>query len=319
MNIASDVTDLIGGTPLVRLNRIVGDCGATILVKLESANPGNSVKDRIGLAMIEAAEKTGDLVPGKSTIVEPTSGNTGIALALVAAVKGYACVIVMPDTMSPERRATMRAFGAKIVLTDGAKGMRGAMEIANGIADSIDGAYMPQQFRNPANPDIHFKTTAQEIWDDTDGSVDALVAGVGTGGTITGVSRFIKSKKASFQSIAVEPEASSILSGGAPGPHKIQGIGAGFVPEVLNTEILDGVVTVSNDQAVEMALRLAREEGLLCGISSGANVVAAIEYGSRPENADKTIVTIICDFGERYIQTILFDGLRYDGSDKIEN
>ena len=319
MNIASAVTDLIGRTPLVRLNRVVGDCEATILGKLESANPGNSVKDRIGFAMVEAAEKAGDLIPGTSTIVEPTSGNTGIALALVAAVKGYPCVIVMPDTMSPERRATMRAFGAKIVLTDGAKGMRGAVETANGIADSIVGGFMPQQFRNPANPLVHFNTTAQEIWDATDGTVDALVAGVGTGGTITGVSRYINPKKASFQAIAVEPDASPILSGGAPGPHKIQGIGPGFVPEVLETEILDGVVTVSNELAVEMALRLAREEGLLCGISSGANVAAAIEYGSRPENAGKTIVTIICDFGERYIQTILFDGLRYDGSDKIES
>lgn len=317
MNIASAVTDLIGGTPLVRLNRVVGDCGATILGKLESANPGNSVKDRIGIAMLEAAEKAGDLIPGKSTIVEPTSGNTGIALALVAAVKGYPCVIVMPDTMSPERRATMRAFGAKIVLTDGAKGMRAAVETAKGIFDSLDGAFMPQQFRNPANPEVHFNTTAQEIWDDTDGTVDALVAGVGTGGTITGVSRFIKPKKHSFEAIAVEPDASPILSGGAPGPHKIQGIGPGFVPEVLDTENLDGIVTVSNERAVEMALRLAREEGILCGISSGANVAAAIEYGSRPENAGKTIVTIICDFGERYIQTVLFDGLRYDGSDKI--
>jgi cysteine synthase len=318
MNIASAVTDLIGGTPLVRLNRVVGDCGATILGKLESANPGNSVKDRIGLAMIEAAEKSGDLIPGKSTIVEPTSGNTGIALSLVAAVKGYDCVIVMPDTMSPERRATMRAFGAKIVLTDGAKGMRAAIDTANEISDSIENAFMPQQFRNQANPDVHFETTGPEIWEDTDGSVDALVAGVGTGGTITGVSRFIKPKKPSFEAIAVEPDASPILSGGAPGPHKIQGIGPGFVPEVLLTDNLDGVVTVSNDRAVEMALRLAREEGLLCGISSGANVAAAIDYGSRPENAGKTVVTMICDFGERYIQTILFDDLRYDGSDKYD-
>ena len=319
MKIASSVTDLIGGTPLVRLNRVVGDCGATILGKLESANPGNSVKDRIGIAMIEAAEASGDLVPGKSTIVEPTSGNTGIALSMVAAVKGYPCVIVMPDTMSPERRVTMRAFGAKIILTEGAKGMRGAIETANEIAASIKDAFMPQQFRNPANPDYHCRTTGQEIWDDTEGSVDALVAGVGTGGTITGVSRFIKPRKPSFEAIAVEPEDSPILSGGAPGPHKIQGIGPGFVPEVLDTENLDGVVTVSNDAAVAMALRLAREEGVLCGISAGANVAAAIEYGSRPENAGKTVVTIICDFGERYIQTILFDQLRYDGSDKLDD
>jgi cysteine synthase A len=317
MKIASTVTDLIGGTPLVKLNRVVGDCHATILGKLESANPGNSVKDRIGLAMIEAAEKTGDLVPGKSTIVEPTSGNTGIALSLVAAVKGYPCVIVMPDTMSPERRATMRAFGAKIILTEGAKGMRAAIEKAAEIADSLDGSFMPQQFRNPANPDVHFRTTAKEIWDDTDGTVDALVAGVGTGGTITGVSRYIKPRKASFKAIAVEPEDSPILSGGSPGPHKIQGIGAGFVPDVLETDVLDGVITVANDEAVAMALRLAREEGLLCGISSGANVHAAIEYGSRPENAGKTIVTMICDFGERYIQTVLFENLRYDGSDAV--
>lgn len=318
MKIASSVADLIGGTPLVRLNRVVGDCHATILGKLEAANPGNSVKDRIGLAMVEAAEKSGDLVPGRSTIVEPTSGNTGIALALVAATKGYPCVIVMPDTMSPERRATMRAFGAKIVLTDGAKGMRGAIERATEIADGIDGSFMPQQFRNPANPEIHFNTTARELWDDTDGAIDALVAGVGTGGTITGVSRYIKPKKPSFQAIAVEPEDSPILSGGAPGPHKIQGIGPGFVPDVLETEHLDGVIKVSNDDAVAMARRLAGEEGLLVGISSGANVLAAIEYGSRPENAGKTIVTILCDFGERYIQTVLFDALRYEGSDALD-
>jgi cysteine synthase A len=317
MKIASSVTELIGGTPLVRLNRVVGDCHATILGKLEAANPGNSVKDRIGLAMIEAAEQAGDLIPGKSTIVEPTSGNTGIALALVAAVKGYPCVIIMPDTMSPERRATMRAFGAKIVLTEGAKGMRGAVEIATEVASSIEGAFMPQQFRNEANPEIHFQTTGPEIWDDTDGMVDALVAGVGTGGTITGVTRYIKPRKPEFKAIAVEPEDSPILSGGSPGPHKIQGIGPGFIPDVLETGNLDGVVTVSNDKAVAMARRLAAEEGLLSGISAGANVVAAIEYGSRPENAGKTIVTILCDFGERYIQTVLFDAMRYEGSDEI--
>ncbi|MBK7950546.1 MAG: cysteine synthase A [Deltaproteobacteria bacterium] len=318
MKIATTVTDLIGGTPLVRLNRVVGSCGATILGKLESANPGNSVKDRIGRAMIDAAEKSGDLVPGKSTIVEPTSGNTGIALSMVAAVKGYACVIVMPDTMSPERRATMRAFGAKIVLTEGAKGMRGAIARANEIAAKIPNSFIPQQFKNPANPTVHFETTAQEIWNDTDGSVDALVAGVGTGGTITGVARAIKPKKPSFKAIAVEPIDSPVLSGGSPGPHKIQGIGPGFVPDILETDQLDGVITVSNEQSVAMAHRLAREEGILCGISSGANVHAAIEYGSRPENAGKTIVTIICDFGERYIQTILFDKLRYEGSDPVE-
>jgi cysteine synthase A len=318
MKIAASVTDLIGGTPLVRLNRVVGNCGATILGKLESANPGNSVKDRIGKAMIEAAEKSGALVPGRSTIVEPTSGNTGIALAMVAAVKGYPCVIVMPDTMSPERRATMRAFGAKIILTEGAKGMRAAIERANEIAAKIPNSYIPQQFRNPANPTVHFETTAQEIWNDTDGRVDALVAGVGTGGTITGVARFIKPKKPSFKAIAVEPIDRPVLSGGSPGPHKIQGIGPGFVPEVLETDHLDGVITVSNEAAVAMSLRLAREEGILCGISAGANVHAAIEYGSRPENAGKTIVTVICDFGERYIQTILFEKLRYEGSDALD-
>ena len=318
MKIASSVTDLIGGTPLVRLNRVVGDCHATILGKLESANPGNSVKDRIGLAMIEAAEKAGDLVPGQSTIVEPTSGNTGIALALVAATKGYPCVIIMPDTMSPERRATMRAFGAKIILTDGSKGMRGAVERATEVASQIENAFMPQQFRNPANPEMHFNTTARELWDDTDGMIDALVAGVGTGGTITGVARYIKPKKAGFRAIAVEPEDSPVLSGGAPGPHRIQGIGPGFVPDVLEISILDGVVKVSNDSAVSMARRLAAEEGLLVGISAGANVQAAIDYGSRPENKGKTIVTILCDFGERYIQTVLFDALRYDGSDSID-
>ena len=317
MKIASEVGDLVGGTPLIRLNRVVGDCHATILGKLESANPGNSVKDRIGKAMIEAAEASGDLVPGKSTIVEPTSGNTGIALSMIAAAKGYPCVIVMPDTMSPERRATMRAFGAKIVLTEGAKGMRGAVETANGIAEKIENAFMPQQFRNPANPEVHFNTTGPELWDDTDGTIDALVAGVGTGGTITGVARYIKPKKPSFKAIAVEPIDSPILSGGAPGPHKIQGIGAGFIPDVLETDNLDGVVTISNEDAVKMALRLAREEGILCGISAGANVAAAIEYGSRPECKGQTIVTIICDFGERYIQTVLFDDLRYDGSDPI--
>jgi cysteine synthase len=318
MKIASSVTDLIGGTPLVRLNRVVGDCHATILGKLEAANPGNSVKDRVGLAMIEAAEKAGDLVPGQSTIVEPTSGNTGIALALVAATKGYPCVIIMPDTMSPERRATMRAFGAKIILTDGSKGMRGAVERATEVASQIENAFMPQQFRNPANPEMHFNTTARELWDDTDGMIDALVAGVGTGGTITGVARYIKPKKAGFRAIAVEPEDSPVLSGGAPGPHRIQGIGPGFVPDVLETSILDGVVKVSNDSAVSMARRLAAEEGLLVGISAGANVQAAIDYGSRPDNKGKTIVTILCDFGERYIQTVLFDALRYEGSDSID-
>lgn len=317
MRIHDDITNLIAGTPLVRLNRVTDGANAQILVKLESANPGNSVKDRIGLAMIEAAEKAGDLVPGKSVIVEPTSGNTGIALSMVAAVKGYSCVLVMPDTMSPERRVTLRAFGAKLVLTEGAKGMAGAVERANQIASETPNAFVPQQFRNPANPEVHRNTTAQEIWDDTDGRVDAFVAGVGTGGTVTGVTQIIKEKKPSFESIAVEPEASPVLSGGTPGPHKIQGIGAGFIPDVMQTSLLDGVITVTNDEAVSMALRLAREEGIFCGISSGANVAAALKYAAQSGNENKMIVTIVCDFGERYLQTVLFESCNYEGSDDL--
>lgn len=313
-----DVTELIGNTPLVRLNRVTDGATAEIFVKLESANPSNSVKDRIGLAMIEAAEKEGVITPGKTVIVEPTSGNTGIALAMVAAVKGYDCILTMPDTMSPERRVTLRAFGAKLVLTEGAKGMNGAVERANQIADEIEDSFVPQQFRNPANVDVHRRTTAEEIWNDTDGEVDALIAGVGTGGTITGVGQAIKQRKASFETIAVEPDASPVLSGGAPGPHKIQGIGAGFIPEVMDPSLLSGVITVSNEDAIAMALRLAREEGILCGISSGANVCAAIEYAKRPGNENKLIVTVVCDFGERYIQTALFETCRYEGSDDIE-
>ncbi|MCH7598773.1 MAG: cysteine synthase A [Myxococcales bacterium] len=312
-----DVTELIGNTPLVRLNRVTDGATAEIFVKLESANPSNSVKDRIGLAMIEAAEKEGIITPGKTVIVEPTSGNTGIALAMVAAVKGYDCILTMPDTMSPERRVTLRAFGAKLVLTEGAKGMNGAVERANQIADEIEDSFVPQQFRNPANVEVHRRTTAEELWADTDGKIDALVAGVGTGGTITGVAQVLKKRKASFESIAVEPEASPVLSGGAPGPHKIQGIGAGFIPEVMDTSLLSGVITVSNEAAISMALRMAQEEGILCGISSGANVTAAIEYAKRPGNEKKLIVTVIADFGERYIQTALFETCRYEGSDDI--
>jgi cysteine synthase A len=291
---------------------------AEVIVKLESRNPCNSVKDRIGLAMIEAAEADGLITPGETTIVEPTSGNTGIALCFLAAVKGYQCVIVMPDTMSPERRVTMRAFGARLVLTEGAKGMKGAIEKAMEIQDALPNCFMPQQFRNPANPKVHLETTGPEIWNDTDGEVDAFVAGVGTGGTITGVSRYIKPKKAGFEAIAVEPADSPVLSGGSPGPHKIQGIGAGFVPDVLDPDQVDEVISITNDEAVETALRLAREEGILCGISSGANVAAALKYAARDENKGKKIVTIVCDFGERYVQTVLFDSLRYDGSDPIE-
>ncbi len=318
MKVYDDISGLVGGTPLVRLNRVTEGLTARIYAKLESANPGNSVKDRIGLAMIEAAEKDGLLIPGKSVIVEPTSGNTGIALAMIAAVRGYECILVMPDTMSPERRVVLRAMGAKLVLTEGAKGMPGAVDRAMSIADQIENAFVPQQFRNPANPQIHRNTTAEEIWEDTDGEIDAIVAGVGTGGTITGVAQVIKPRNPSFESIAVEPEASPVLSGGAPGPHKIQGIGAGFIPEVMETELLDDVIKISNEEAIEMALRLAREEGILCGISSGANVAGALHYAARSGNENKSIVTIICDFGERYIQTALFESCRYEGSDEID-
>ncbi|MDE0884264.1 MAG: cysteine synthase A [Myxococcota bacterium] len=318
MPIHSSLAELVGNTALVRLNRVAEGLHAEVIVKLESRNPCNSVKDRIGLAMIEAAEADGLITPGKTTIVEPTSGNTGIALCFLAAVKGYDCVIIMPDTMSPERRVTMRAFGAKLVLTEGAKGMKGAIEKAMEIHAALPNCFMPQQFRNPANPKIHFETTGPEIWNDTDGEVDAFVAGVGTGGTITGVSRYIKTKKAGFEAIAVEPADSPVLSGGSPGPHKIQGIGAGFVPDVLDPDQVDEVISVTNEEAVETALRLAREEGILCGISSGANVAAALKYAARDENKGKKIVTIVCDFGERYVQTVLFDSLRYDGSDSVE-
>lgn len=317
MKVANDITELIGGTPLVRLNRVTDGVTATVLAKLESQNPAASVKDRIGLAMIEAAEREGLIKPGETILVEPTSGNTGIALAFVAAVKGYDCILVMPETMSPERRITLRAFGAKLVLTEGAKGMNGALEKANEIFSETPNAFMPQQFRNPANPEVHRRTTAEEIWNDTDGAVDAIVAGVGTGGTITGVAQVIKERKSSFEAVAVEPDASPVLSGGSPGPHKIQGIGAGFVPEVLDTDMVDHVITVSNDAAFDMARRLAKEEGILCGISSGANVTAAIEYARKPGNENKTIVAIIPSFGERYLNTDLFAPFRYEGSDEL--
>jgi len=319
MRIANDITELVGRTPLVRLHRVTSGLpkGTQVLAKLESHNPAASVKDRIGLSMIEAAERDGLIEPGKTVIVEPTSGNTGIALAFVAAVKGYRCILVMPDTMSIERRITLRAFGAKLVLTEGAKRMQGAIDKANEICAELPDAFMPQQFRNPANPEVHRKTTAEELWGDTDGTIDALVAGVGTGGTITGVSQVIKPRKPTFRAIAVEPETSAVLSGGSPGPHKIQGIGAGFVPDVLDTKLVDEIITVSDQNAFEMARRLAKEEGILCGISSGGNVWAAIQYARRPENAGKTIVAIIPSFGERYLNTDLFAPYRYEGSDPI--
>jgi cysteine synthase A len=317
IQIADDVTQLIGNTPLVRLQRVTRGLDATVLAKLESQNPAASVKDRIGLAMIEAAEREGKLVPGKTVIVEPTSGNTGIALAFVAAVKGSQCVLVMPETMSPERRVVLRAFGAKLVLTEGPKGMRGAIEKANELLAKLPSAYMPQQFQNPANPEVHRRTTAEELWRDTEGKIDALIAGVGTGGTITGVAQVIKERRPSFQAIAVEPTASPVLSGGQPGPHKIQGIGAGFVPDVLDTKLVDAVLQVDNEQAFTMARRLAAEEGILCGISSGANVHAAIEYAKQPGNQGKLIVAIIPSFGERYLNTDLFAPFRYEGSDDV--
>ena len=321
MRIAKDITELIGRTPLVRLNRVTDGlpAGTEVLAKLESQNPANSVKDRIGLAMIEAAERDGLIQPGKTVIVEPTSGNTGIALAFVAAARGYRCIIVMPDTFSVERRITLRAFGAKLVLTEGAKRMQGAIDKANEICGELPDAFMPQQFRNPANPEVHRRTTAEELWADTDGKIDALVAGVGTGGTITGVAQVIKPRKPSFRAIAVEPENSPVLSGGSPGPHKIQGIGAGFVPDVLDTKLVDEIITVSDQVAFETARRLAKEEGILCGISSGANVWAAVQFAKRPENAGKTIVAIIPSFGERYLNTDLFAPYRYEGSDPIDD
>jgi cysteine synthase A len=317
MKIADDLGQLIGNTPLVRLNRVSRGIPATVVAKMESHNPLASVKDRIGLAMIEAAEREGKIAPGKTVLVEPTSGNTGIALAFVAAVKGYKCVIVMPETMSVERRVVLRALGAKLVLTEGPKGMRGAIEKANELLARIPDAFMPQQFQNPANPEVHRRTTAEELWRDTDGRIDALVAGVGTGGTITGVAQVIKQRKPSFQAIAVEPAKSPVLSGGAPGPHPIQGIGAGFVPDVLDTKLLDGIIQVENDAAFQMARRLAAEEGILCGISSGANVSAALEYARRPENEGKLVVVIIPSFGERYLNTALFEPFRYEGSDDV--
>lgn len=303
--IYDDITKTIGRTPLVRINRMARGLKTEVAAKLEKANPLASVKDRIGLAMIEAAEQAG-LINKDSVIIEPTSGNTGIALAYVCAVKGYRLILTMPETMSRERRALLRIFGAELVLTEGAKGMKGAIEKAEELAREQRGTFIPQQFRNAANVDIHRKTTAEEIWDDTEGRVDILVSGVGTGGTITGVAGVIKKRKPSFQTIAVEPKDSPVLSGGKPGPHKIQGIGAGFVPDILQRELIDEVIQVSNDDAGATARRAAKEEGLLVGISSGAALWAALETARRPENQGKLIVAVLPDTGERYLSTWLF-------------
>lgn len=306
VRIAQNMAELIGGTPLVRLRRISDESGATVVGKLESFNPGGSVKDRIGLSMIEAAEADGLITPGETTIVEPTSGNTGIALALVAAARGYKVLLTMPETMSLERRTLLAAYGAELVLTPGAKGMKGAVERAQQIAEERPDSFVPQQFENPANAEIHRRTTAEEVWKDTDGEVDVFVSGVGTGGTITGVGGFLKERKPEVYVVAGEPEASPVLSGGDPAPHKIQGMGAGFVPKVLDTGIYDEIVRVPNEVAFEHTRRLAAEEGILVGISSGANAYAALEVARRPQFRGKLVVTVLCDTGERYLSTPLF-------------
>lgn len=306
--IYDDATKLIGNTPLVRLNALTEGLEATVVAKLEFYNPANSVKDRIGVSIIDAAEASGELLPG-GTIVEGTSGNTGIALAWVGAARGYNVVLAMPETMSKERRALLRAYGAELVLTPGSEGMKGAVAAAERIAAERPGAVLARQFANEANPAIHRKTTAEEIWADTDGTVDIVVSGIGTGGTITGVGQVLKERNPNIQIVAVEPQESPILNGGAPGPHKIQGIGPNFVPEILDTKVYDEVVDISAETALEVARRTAKEEGLLVGISSGAAIAAAIEIGKRPENAGKLIVVIVPDFGERYLSTILFEGL----------
>jgi len=308
MPVYNDITEIFGKTPLVRLNKVTEGLGATVLAKLEFYNPSASVKDRLGIAIVDAAEKSGELKPG-GTIVEGTSGNTGIALAMVGAARGYKVILTMPETMSKERRVLLRAYGAELVLTPGASGMKGAVEKAAEIVASTPGAVLARQFENEANPAIHRATTGPEIWNDTDGAVDIFVAGIGTGGTITGAGNYLKEQKADLKVVAVEPAESPILNGGAPGPHKIQGIGANFVPDVLDREVYDEVIDVNITQSVEMARRLAAEEGILGGISSGATVTAALELAGRPENAGKTIVVIVASYGERYLSTVLYEDL----------
>ena len=308
MRIAKDVTELIGHTPLVRIRRLAAGAAGGLVAKLEFYNPAHSVKDRIGLSMIEAAEQAG-LIHADTILVEPTSGNTGIALAMVCAARGYKCVLTMPETMSKERRQLLRAYGAELILTPGAEGMAGAIRKAEELAATDSRYLMPQQFKNPANPSIHRRTTAEEIWNDTDGKADILIAGVGTGGTITGVGEALKARKPGFRCVAVEPDASPVLSGGAKGPHPIQGIGAGFIPDVLNREIYDEIIRVKNEDAIDTARRAAREEGLLVGISSGAALWAGVQVARRPENAAKLIIAIIPSFGERYLSTLLFADL----------